>query len=90
MLLQVSFTETFNIVAADAVSDGVPVIVSPEIPWLGHYAHRDPTDAMDIADGMMQIWDLDLGDRLKRIQQQRRDLERYCSRSAAVWTARFG
>lgn len=34
ILLQVSFTETFNIVAADAVTVKVPVIASREIEWL--------------------------------------------------------
>lgn len=34
VLMQVSNSETFNIVAADSVSMGVPVVVSDEIPWL--------------------------------------------------------
>jgi len=29
--MQVSFSETFNIVAADCIASGVPVIVSSEI-----------------------------------------------------------
>ena len=38
--LQVSFTETFNIVAADHVSSGVPVVVSNNVPWLrGLFQH---------------------------------------------------
>lgn len=32
--LQVSFSETFNIVAADFVSSGIPIIVSDSISWL--------------------------------------------------------
>ncbi len=32
--MQVSFSETFNIVTADAVSCGVPVVVSNEIGWI--------------------------------------------------------
>lgn len=31
--MQVSFSETFNITAADAAARGVPVVVSPEISW---------------------------------------------------------
>lgn len=34
MLTQVSLSETFNIVAADAVTAGIPVLGSAEIPWL--------------------------------------------------------
>lgn len=32
--LQVSFSETFNIVGADIISQGVPIVGSMEIPWL--------------------------------------------------------
>lgn len=32
--LQVSFSETFNIVGADLISQGVPLVGSIEIPWL--------------------------------------------------------
>ena len=32
--LQVSFSETFNIVGADMISQGVPLVASIEIPWI--------------------------------------------------------
>jgi hypothetical protein len=39
--LQVSFSETFNIVGADIISQGVPLVGSTEIPWLDEtYAAR--------------------------------------------------
>jgi len=39
--LQVSFSETFNIVGADIISQGVPLVGSIEIPWLDEtYAAR--------------------------------------------------
>jgi hypothetical protein len=42
--LQVSFTETFNLVSADAVWAGVPIVVSPEIEWApGHTKVRSNT-----------------------------------------------
>ena len=31
--MQVSFSETFNIVAADMITSGVPVVMSSEVPW---------------------------------------------------------
>ena len=46
--LQVSFSETFNIVTADAVSCGVPVVVSKEISWVASKYFADPTNAADI------------------------------------------
>jgi hypothetical protein len=43
--MQVSFSETFNIVSADLLSQGVPVVGSEEIPWLSlHLAHPLPTE----------------------------------------------
>lgn len=90
ILMQVSFSETFNIVAADAMAVSVPVLVSREIPWIGHYAHRDPTDAADMARGLYEIWNENQGERQNRLLRQRRDMEIYCARSAATWARRFG
>lgn len=46
--LQVSFNETFNIVAADHISQGVPIIGSTEIPWADPTYCADPVDSHDI------------------------------------------
>lgn len=48
-LLQVSFTETFNIVAADAVTENVPVVTSSEVMFIASPFLADPTDLRDIA-----------------------------------------
>lgn len=47
--MQVSFTETFNLVTADAILAHVPIVVSEQIDWLtGRKA--DPNNESDIAD----------------------------------------
>jgi len=46
--MQVSFSETFNIVAADFVSQGVPIVVSDEIPWANGMFTANPTDTISI------------------------------------------
>lgn len=46
--MQVSFSETFNIVAADFITVGVPVVGSSEIPWL-RTGEAVPTSSDDIA-----------------------------------------
>jgi hypothetical protein len=46
---QVSFTETFNIVTADCISQHIPMVVSEEIEWLS-CAKANPNDASDIAE----------------------------------------
>jgi len=55
MCMQVSFSETFNIVTADAVNVGCPVVASKEITWL-HPIWADPTSSQDIFEKMNIIY----------------------------------
>lgn len=84
--LQVSFSETFNIVTADAVAGGVPVIVSPEVYWLGEYAHASPTSAEDIADAMFRAW---VTDPERRARKQLIDLAQSNEATVRTWRRRF-
>lgn len=86
VVLQVSFSETFNIVAADAVAAGVPVVVSPEISWLGHYAHAHPTDTSSVVAALYRA----LQDPRRRVRVQFRDLAAFNVVSEMVWGERFG
>lgn len=49
LLIQVSYTESFNMVTADGVSVGVPTVVSPVIFWAPDSWKADPDDALDVA-----------------------------------------
>lgn len=46
--LQVSFTETFNIVAADHVVNNVPVVTSPQVKFVDRLFHGEPTSINSI------------------------------------------
>lgn len=46
--MQVSYNETFNIVAADFVVNNIPVVVSKEINWVNSIFYADPNDIGDI------------------------------------------
>ena len=46
--MQVSFSESFNIVAADFVSQGIPVVTSKEIEWIASPFYADCTDTKSI------------------------------------------
>jgi hypothetical protein len=48
VVLQVSLTESFCIVAADAVANSVPLVTSDEVPWTNRFSQADATDANDI------------------------------------------
>jgi hypothetical protein len=47
--MQVSLSETFNIVAADTVTLGIPTITSPEVRWASGCFQANPTDSNEIA-----------------------------------------
>jgi hypothetical protein len=50
--IQISFNETFNIVGADIVSQGVPLVASPEIPWASGLFTSRQTNTDDIVDSL--------------------------------------
>jgi hypothetical protein len=49
LLLQPSFTESFNMVTADGVVEGVPSVTSDSIEWVPENWKANPDNALDIA-----------------------------------------
>ncbi len=49
LLIQPSYTESFNMVTADGISQGVASVVSPAIEWVPDYWKADSDDVFDIA-----------------------------------------
>jgi hypothetical protein len=78
--MQVSFTETFNIVTADAVAEGVASVVSDAIEWAPRSWMADVDDAEHIARvGAGLLWDIQsAGEGLTA-------LEKYCKDGVATW-----
>lgn len=61
VVMQVSFSETFNIVLADAVGQGTTIIGSQEIPWLCDDYCADPASQHSIVNKTLQaikMWQL--------------------------------
>lgn len=54
--MQVSFSETFNIVSADMVTANVPLVGSSEVTWLGANYQADPTNIGDMARKLTYAW----------------------------------
>ena len=83
LLMQPSFTESFNGVTADGIAEGVPSVVSPAINWAPKNWIADPDNACEIAE---------TGKRLLRDRNAARDgyraLERHNHLSLKAW-ARF-
>jgi len=83
--MQVSFSETFNIVAADLVSQGVPVIGSHEVPWGVKLFSANPTDSTNIVNKLLLTWELPL----INAWLHKRKLKRYCKQSSKIWKNYF-
>jgi glycosyltransferase involved in cell wall biosynthesis len=49
LLLQPSYTESFNMVTADGVVEGVPSVVSEAIDWAPRHWKADVDDSLDVA-----------------------------------------
>lgn len=50
LLFQVSYTETFNNVTADGISQGTPSVVSPAIEWCPPTWRAEPDDSSHVAE----------------------------------------
>lgn len=54
--MQVSLSETFNLVTADTVAVGVPILVSPEVVWAAEMSKVNPNDIGDIIGGLNRVF----------------------------------
>jgi hypothetical protein len=54
--MQVSFTETFNIVAADFANNNIPIVVSDEVRWASSFFKADPNSVSDIVHILKRAW----------------------------------
>jgi hypothetical protein len=79
--MQVSFSESFNIVTADAVSIGVPSIVSKDISWMPRIFQADPHDTNSIVRALNRAYKLgSFGVKLNK-----RALKRHNNKALAIW-----
>lgn len=80
--MQVSFSESFNIVSADFVHENVPCIVSQTISWMPDIMKIDPEDM----DGMVEKIISSLAHREKYAEKQVKSLNKYNKNSLKEWT----
>ena len=84
--LQVSFSETFNIVGADLVSQGVPLIGTEEdIPWAVHAFCADPTSSSDIVSKLHSTYKMPW----INVKANQWSLTSYTSKTAKIWAKYF-
>ena len=80
VVLCASLTETFCIVAADAISQHVPVVVSDEVKWVNTLI-ANPTDTASIVNNIYSA----RVSTCTHIIQQQRDLQTYLQHAVTVW-----
>ena len=79
--MQVSFSESFNIVAADFVAVGKPIVVSSEIDWVAKRFYADPTNSISIMKAMYRAEALGA----TGVYLNRYLLETYSEKSSEYW-----
>lgn len=78
--MQVSLSETFNIVTADAVSAGTPVVVSDEIEWVSWFSKARTDSVDDIVSKMERV----MGNPLL-VWWNRYKLDKYSAKATKEW-----
>ena len=79
--LQVSFSETFNIVGADVISQGVPLVGSSEIPWSADKYCARAQYSDEIFNALM----LTHNDVQDNVNAHQLNLTKYTTETASVW-----
>jgi hypothetical protein len=83
--MQCSFSETFNIVGADFISQGVPILGSSEIPWSADEFCGDPTSSEDIFNKLTLIHN----NSQRNVLQHQDILTRYVAETQGIWAEHF-
>jgi glycosyltransferase involved in cell wall biosynthesis len=79
--IQVSFNETFNIVGADVISHGVPLVSSPEIPWANSFFTARQTNTDDITNSLLCAYTYPK----MNVLLNQRGLKQYTNKTRDIW-----
>ena len=83
--MQCNFSETFNIVGADLVSQGIPLVATSEVPWSCGLFNADPTESEHMAKALkLSYYFPDINVRLNQ-----RNLTKYTNQTDNVWYKQF-
>lgn len=83
--LQCNFSETFNIVSADLISQGVPVVGSYEIPWATRWFNARPAESNEIASILTRTYKYPQ----VNVWLNQRNLDKYTDTTQAIWAEHF-
>jgi hypothetical protein len=88
VIMQVSFSETFCIVAADAVFCRVPVVGSKVVFWLSNLSQANPNSTEDMVEKLELALNWKTANSIAWLN--RRGLRIASKRAERVWTGYFG
>ena len=83
--LQCNFSETFNIVSADLISQGVPIVGSYEIPWATKLFNARPAESNEIASAMLRTYKYPWAN----VWLNQRNLTKYTDKTYNIWYKLF-
>jgi hypothetical protein len=83
--MQVSFSETFNIVGADIVSQGVPLVGSIEIPWMSTQCTATPQNHDEIVNTLLRSYD----NPQANVKNNQQLLTHYTNKTQKIWVNYF-
>ena len=83
--LQVSLSETFNIVCADHLSQGIPIVASSEVPYAVPLFTGNPVDTVSITNALI----LAFNSTTLNVNSHKYNLSKYVKESEKIWVNYF-
>jgi hypothetical protein len=83
--MQATFSETFNIVGADFIANGIPLVGTSEIPWISKISAADPMSSDDLAAKLAVAYQYT--DTVVKMNQQ--SLAKYSDTTHWIWDKYF-
>lgn len=80
--MQVSLSESFNIVVADFIANDIPIVASPDVDWISSLSQADPNSTDDIVKKLVRAWK----GKLYNLQRVNRDaLNQHNKHALKIW-----
>jgi len=83
--MQCNHSETFNIVSADLVSQGVPIVGSSEIPWASRLFNAEPYNSDGIAKALTRTYMFPN----VNVRRNQKKLYKYTNKTRKIWENYF-
>jgi hypothetical protein len=83
--MQCNFSETFNIVSADLISQGVPIVGSSEIPWASKDFNARATEHDEIVHALISAYTTPRWN----VWKNQRNLTKYTNKTKKIWRKHF-